>query len=406
MPTIKLTEKTVEKLRAPDPSGRQVLHWDADLKGFGVLCSGTSNTRSYVVQAAIAGNTRRITVGRVNVLKLATARQKAAEVLAGLVLGHDPKAAAGSAPTLAAVLKDYLAARGSNLSPRTTQTYSDLVKLHLDAWLAKPINQITAEMVENRHRAIADAVAKAGRSSGKATANSVMRVLRLLWNHALLKNLSLGRNPVQLKGRWHKVTKRTRLVKGDQMAVFYRAVCELPNKVHADYLLTLLFTGMRRRECASLRWDHIDFKSKVMSIPEGNTKGDDKLDLPLSDFLLDLLVRRRALGDAGGWVFPSNSKSGYLEEPKFALGQVEKVTGIKVSVHDLRRTFVTTAERCPLSPMERMMLVNHSPGKSVHGDYIQLTIEDLREPAQTVANRLKELCEIEAVTADNVARLR
>jgi hypothetical protein len=43
VPVAKLTVKVVEKLIAPDPSGKQVLHWDMELKGFAVLCSGTTN---------------------------------------------------------------------------------------------------------------------------------------------------------------------------------------------------------------------------------------------------------------------------------------------------------------------------------------------------------------------------
>jgi hypothetical protein len=48
MPTVKLTERAINKLPAPDPSGKQVLHWDAELKGFAVLCSGTTNTKTYM----------------------------------------------------------------------------------------------------------------------------------------------------------------------------------------------------------------------------------------------------------------------------------------------------------------------------------------------------------------------
>jgi hypothetical protein len=39
---LRLTEKAVRGLPAPDPSGKQVLYWDKELKGLGVLCSGTS----------------------------------------------------------------------------------------------------------------------------------------------------------------------------------------------------------------------------------------------------------------------------------------------------------------------------------------------------------------------------
>jgi len=45
MPVTKLTVKAVDKLVAPDPSGKQVARWDAELKGFGVLCSRVPNSK-------------------------------------------------------------------------------------------------------------------------------------------------------------------------------------------------------------------------------------------------------------------------------------------------------------------------------------------------------------------------
>lgn len=45
MATIKLTEKTVARLAAPTASGKQELYWDLEQPGFGVLCSGVSNTK-------------------------------------------------------------------------------------------------------------------------------------------------------------------------------------------------------------------------------------------------------------------------------------------------------------------------------------------------------------------------
>ena len=40
MPSLKLNKRSVERIAAPDPSGNQVLHWDTELKGFGLLASG------------------------------------------------------------------------------------------------------------------------------------------------------------------------------------------------------------------------------------------------------------------------------------------------------------------------------------------------------------------------------
>jgi hypothetical protein len=109
MAKLKLTARAVERLRAPDPSGKQRLYWDSTLRGFGVLVSGTTNGRSYVVQRDLpGGKTRRITIGATNVLALDAARKRAEVVLADLYRGIDPKAAARDRLTLRDALNDYL----------------------------------------------------------------------------------------------------------------------------------------------------------------------------------------------------------------------------------------------------------------------------------------------------------
>jgi integrase len=108
-----------------------------------------------------------------------------------------------------------------------------------------------------------------------------------------------------------------------------------------------------------------------------------------------LLVARQAIGrDASGFVFPANSRSGHIEEPRFALRLVREVSNITVTPHDLRRTYVTVAENTDISALALKALVNHSLGDDVTAGYVQMTVERLREPAQRVADRLKELCGI------------
>ena len=171
----------------------------------------------------------------------------------------------------------------------------------------------------------------------------------------------------------------------------YAAVVALPNPVARDYLLLLLFTGLRRNEAAGLRWADVDFAGGVIRVPAARTKSGRKLDVPTSDFVHDLLAARHAIGQEE-YVFPSNSATGHITEPKFPLTQVALACGIRVSVHDLRRTFITVAESTDISVSALKALVNHSLGGDVTSGYIILTTERLREPAQRVADRLKELC--------------
>ena len=79
--------------------------------------------------------------------------------------------------------------------------------------------------------------------------------------------------------------------------------------------------------------------------------------------------------------------------------------GIVVSCHDLRRSFITVAESTDISPLALKALVNHAVGGDVTSNYVRLTVERLREPAQRVADRLKQLCGIAEPAGENVARI-
>jgi integrase len=402
MAKLKLTTATVAKLAAPDPSGRQVLHWDQDLTGFGVMTSGKTAAKTYIVQRDVAGRTRRVTIGPTNVLSLPEARKRAVEVLAGLYQGVDPKQRAKSNPTLAAVLADYLEARAS-LRPASRRDYRVHVENYLAPWLDLPFRQITPEMVEARHRAIQKDIQAKGQYSGAAAANMAMRTLRVLWNWAADRDQTLGPNPVRrLKRAWFPVPQRTRYIKAEQLPAFYRAVMELPNPVHRDFLLLLLFAGFRLFEAGSLTWESIDLHERVIRVPGGRTKSGRKLDLPMSDVVFGIFLERQRLGRER-FVFPANTSTRHVMDVHHPLIQVAIATGIKISAHDLRRTFVTVAESTDISPIALKALVNHSLGSDITGGYVQMTVERLREPAQKVADRLKSLCGIEA--PEGVAKL-
>src|SRR6185295_3349956 len=115
MPKLKLTTRAIDKLRAPTPDGKQQLHWDTELRGFGVLLSGVSNAKTFIVQRDIKGKSRRVTVGPTNVLSLDAARQRAEGILADFYQGYDPKAPKPVQLTLQAALNNYL--KGDKLRP-------------------------------------------------------------------------------------------------------------------------------------------------------------------------------------------------------------------------------------------------------------------------------------------------
>ena len=88
-----LTDAKVAALEAPDPSGKQKLFWDDDITGFGVLVSGVTNSRSYVVQRDVGGKSRRVTIGPCNIFTVEEARYKAVDVVKAMLEGRDLKVA-------------------------------------------------------------------------------------------------------------------------------------------------------------------------------------------------------------------------------------------------------------------------------------------------------------------------
>jgi integrase len=363
---------------------------------------------------------RRVTIGTVRVgleaepadgdkpikpkLTLDVARVRAADALDDLRRGIDPKKKKPVAATLRATLDAYLAAR-KDLRPASIKAYRTGVERYLEAWLDLPLREITSEMVENRHRAIAADIGNGERYKGTTTANCAMRAFRVVWNFAADRTPDLPPNPVRrLRRQWYEEPPRERMVKAEELPAFYAAVGELPNAIARDHILLMLFTGLRLTESASLKWDDIDLTQRVIRLPAtriGN-KAKRKLDLPMSDYVRDLLVARRAIGNAT-FVFPG--PAGHITDASHPLDAVAEATGIKVSAHDLRRTFSTVAESADISPMALKALVNHSLGGGITERYIQMTTERLREPVQKVCDKLKTLCGIVPPAGENVSKL-
>jgi len=419
MAMIKLTKATVERLRAPDPSGKQTLYWaEGDYRGLGILVSGVAATKTWVCQAKLkSGKTRRVTIGPATVLMIEEAWQQARDALAEMYQGRDPKLSkqqrTNAAVTVREVFAAYLAA-SSNQRPKTREMYRYAADTHLAPWLDLPLRDVTHEMVEARFRAITADVAKracAGQIKGgvnvdgRTTANGAMRLFRALWNHQAERDPSLPRNPTWvLRRQWHDIQRRSRRVESERLPDFYDAARRLPSEIQRDLVLFALFTGMREREAAGLTWSEVDLAQRVIRVPASRMKADREFVLPMSDVAHSLLVGRRAYGRDGDYVFPGHGALGYCQSFTFALKQIAEMTEIKISPHDLRRTFASVAAMSAISPLALKLLLAHSTKSDVTEGYELMSLSELQLNAQKVADKLKELCGIESLP-EGVARM-
>jgi integrase len=298
--------------------------------------------------------------------------------------GIDPKAIARTSITLKQAAEAYLAAR-PNLAENSIRDYRRVFEVYLKDWGDDRLSEITRDMVERRHLEL-------GKQRGPATANLTMRCLRAVFNWAIDRYPDVTANPVRLRRQWFKIARRERHVSADQLPKFYNAILKLENPVQRDFLLLLLFTGLRSTEAASLTWQDVDFTAKVIRFPALKTKAKRKLNLPMSDVVYKLLKARRELGDAG-FVFPAHGKKGHISSPKHPFELVADASDIRVSPHDLRRGFAKAATAAGVHTLYIKALLNHAVGESdVTAGYVILSENDLRQPMQRTANVLKKWC--------------
>lgn len=382
---VKLTQTTVGKLAVPLTS--QHFYRDTELRGFAVRVT-TAGQKSYVLEKRIQGRVRRITLGRCSELTTAQARNYAQRLLGEIAMGEDPVARKrrerARSITLNEVYRDFVEARKS-LRPTTRAEYDRTVNLVLADWASRPMHTISRAMILQRHKACAQA-------RGEQAANNYFRVLRALFTFAMDRyedgrgEVVIAHNPVLILTRtraWYPVERRQTLVKLHQLAAWYRAVESLREAEHpqsmgdtvADFLLLLVFTGLRRNEAASLPWTDVDLEGGTFTIRR--TKSHRPHCLPITDFVRALLLRRLGTRQ-NAYVFGGRDGRGYLIEPKRQIGHVIAASDIPFSCHDLRRTFITVAELLELSPYTIKRLVNHSTRGDVTAGYVISDAERLR----------------------------
>lgn len=378
-----LNKTTVERLTTPE-KGYQIF-WDEKLAGFGVRVTA-GGAKSFVFQKRINGKEKRITIGRYGELTAEQARKEAVKLAGQIATGGDPVADKEQrkieATTLREAFEEYIQRR--TLKPQTVFDIQRCMKEVYSDWLDKPMLRVTPDMVVKRHR-------QYGEEHSEARSNLAMRYLRAIFNFAQAEYTTadekpiIEANPVKKLSKtksWHRVERRQTVIKPSELGPWVHAVLDLHNEAMRDYFMTVLLTGLRRQEALNLTWANIDFAGRTFTVLD--TKNGSDHTLPLSDYLFDLLTRRKA-GAVSEYVF-ADSAGRRLSNFRYAQTAIEKASGVSFCIHDLRRTFATVGESLDIPAYALKRLLNHANGADVTAGYIVASTERLREPMQKITD--------------------
>jgi integrase len=418
MARLRFTSDALERIKR-DPKGKQRFYWDITQAGLGLVVSGKTESRTFVVQFDVDGKTiRRKLCPYAKGCDIDAVRREAKDALGDLYKGVDPKqkraealakeaADRVAAVTLGEALEDYIEMRSHTDRPLrapSIRDYRETINRHLGDWMDLPIRDVTEDMVTDRFNEI--------RQGGKYAANFALRVFGIMHNHAARRRKELrGNNPVQaLKGLWNKEGRRQTAIETSQLPAFYSALRGLHHDTSRDLVLLMLFTGLRNRAASGLEWSEVNLAKRRLEIPGERMKGREPLWLPLPQNLVDMLKSRHSDRNSD-YVFPSYSGSGHLINARHPLLAIAQRTGISVCANDLRRNFITTAES-ELPAAHVKALVGHvsddvTIGYVVRkGDDLEQWMKRLAVSMAKVTDRIMTYCQPTPVVDIKTAKRR
>ena len=393
---------------------REIWH-DTQVQGLSLKVSNVGN-KTFFVRKRMEGVTKQLyfTIGKYPSTTIGQARQQAREKIVLAQSGVNPTLIKSDnvtrkTLTLEKVFEDYQRSRGANLEMSTIKGYKSIIDNQLGDWKQTPLTEIKRSMIEDRFLEVSHGTVKFINKEGSPTrANTMVRVLRAIYNYAMRQYIDSNEEPLILHNptviishnkAWNREKSRIGIVEEYKLKEWYQGIMKLPehdknkrdgnsSEVARDFFIFLLFTGLRRNEALELKWEDIDFQDSSFMIED--TKNHERHKMPLTRLLLDVLARLN--NDTGNpYVFVGEKPNSHLTPPKKQIEKARELMGFHFTNHDLRRTFTTTANRLNFSKYIIDRLVNHKnteDSRDVTKRYIILDIEDLREPMNQINETL------------------
>ena len=381
-----LTERIVRDAK-PGPENR--ILWDSTVKGLGLRIT-PKGVKSYILNYRINGRERRATLARTSEISLKIARERAGEQLVRIRAGEtDPlerKREAKEAPTVGDGLRrffdEFAPARleMGRLSPRTVADYRWMAGRFLEPVLGKrKIADVTREHIEP----IVSPLPRAQRNRLLALTSRLFNLFEQ-WEWRPQHS-----NPCHGIER-ARVEARDRVLSSSELAALAKALKQHEEQHPASVaaIRVAALTGLRIGEVLGIQWQHIDFETGRLTLPETKT-GRRVHDLPAP-----ALAVLGELPRFSTWAFTSTGTAAitYRTVRKHFV-EIATAAGIEdARLHDLRRTVMTRAAASGVGTHVLRDLLGHKT-TAMADRYIRAVGNPVREAREQVGAEIAAMME-------------
>lgn len=327
--TLRFTKASIDAI-IPPAKGRDVYR-DDENRYLHLFVTPTS--KAFYVIRKVRGKVKFLKLGRHPDFTIAEARNGCGELCAKIARGEEPNRPKADRMKFAELFDRYMA---GHAQPHK-RTWAEDRRMHnkLFAGLdGKTLVEIDREMVTKLHKRLRE-------DHGLYAANRVLSLLKVVFSYGR-DTLEIDMPNPCVKVKPFTETARERFLNGGELKVFFDTLDDeetLPE--WRDFFRLALFTGARRANVQSMKWEDVDLTAALWTIAGEETKNGEPLRLPLTEPAVDILTRRKAAAGESAYVFPScrRCKGGHIVEPRKAWRAICTRAGLKdLRIHDLRRT--------------------------------------------------------------------
>ncbi len=241
--------------------------WSRRLPGFGTR-HYTSGRRIYIVQAAMEGRTRTVTIGNAKVLSKAQAMDVARRVLLRAQVGQNPaekRKRRRKVPLYADFLETYWRKVSPSWKPSTQETQG----LYRQNYLQNAFAGMFLDEIEHSH--VQEWFNRASVTGGPGAANRSCEILRAMMNKAEEWGIMPeGSNPCAMI-RMNRRRKCERFLSDQEFERLGEAIDRHRDTrpLHCAALYLLILTGCRKSEITGLTWSEV--KSRRLLLTDSKT---------------------------------------------------------------------------------------------------------------------------------------